>query len=73
MRGRKAALILRLVGVGWFVAICIGGGAAGGWLADRWLGVAPLLTLLGLGVGIAAGVAGMYRMLMAALRAQAEP
>ncbi len=67
MRGRKVALVLRLVGIGWFVAMCIGGGAVGGLFLDRQLETAPILTLLGLCVGIAVAVLGMYRMLMAVL------
>ena len=67
MRGQKVALVLRLVGIGWFVAVCIGGGAVGGLLLDRQLETGPIITLVGLCVGIAAAVVGMYRMLMAVL------
>ena len=67
MRGRKVALVLRLVGIGWFVAMCIGGGAVGGLFLDRQLETGPILTLVGLCVGIAVAVLGMYRMLMAVL------
>ena len=67
MGGRKMALALRLLGIGWFVAICIGGGAWGGvWLDERF-GVSPVLTLVGLGAGIALAVVGMFRMLSAVL------
>ncbi len=72
MRGRKVALVLRLVGIGWFVAMCIGGGAVGGLLLDRQLETGPILTLVGLCVGIAAAVTGMYRMLMAVLASPEE-
>ena len=67
MRGQKVALALRLLGIGWFVAMCIGGGAVGGLLLDRQLDTGPILTLVGLCVGIAVAVVGMYRMLMAVL------
>ena len=69
MRGRKVTLILRLVGIGWFVAMCIGGGAVGGLFLDGRLDTSPLLTLTGLCAGIALAVIGMYRMLMAVLTA----
>ena len=69
MRGRKLALVLQLLGVGWFVAMCIGGGAAAGFLLDRELELSPALTLMGLFAGIAVAVVGMYRMLIAILRA----
>lgn len=68
MGGRKLALAFQLLGVGWFVAMCIGGGTVGGFLLDRQFGLSPALTLTGLFIGIAVAVAGMYRMLMAILR-----
>ena len=72
MRGQKLALALRLVGIGWFVAMCIGGGAVGGLLLDRQLETGPILTLVGLCAGIAVAVVGMYRMLMAILNSPRE-
>ena len=72
MHGQKVALALRLVGIGWFVAMCIGGGAVGGLLLDRQLETGPIITLVGLCVGIALAVVGMYRMLMAVLAAPDE-
>ena len=72
MHGQKVALALRLVGIGWFVAMCIGGGAVGGLLLDRQLETGPIITLVGLCVGIAVAVVGMYRMLMAVLAAPDE-
>ncbi len=67
MSGRRLALTLRLLGIGWFVAMCIGGGAAGGFLLDRQLETAPAFTLIGLAAGIGLAVSGMYRMLIAVL------
>ena len=72
MRGQKVALALRLLGIGWFVAMCIGGGAVGGLLLDRQLETGPILTMVGLCAGIAVAVVGMYRMLMAVLGAPDE-
>ena len=40
-------------------------GLAGGYWADRWLGTAPWLLLLGLGFGIAAAAASFYRAIKA--------
>ena len=72
MKAGYLAVALRLIGVGWFVAICIGGGAlAGVWLDGR-LGSGPILTIVGLCVGIALAVIGMYRMLMAVLAAKPD-
>ena len=58
---------LRLLGIGWYFARCIALGIGGGvWLDDR-LGISPLFTLLGLGVGLVAAFYGGFRMLVEAL------
>lgn len=69
MNADRLAMAFRLLGIGWYVAICIGGGTYGGLLLDRQLGWSPLLTLIGLAIGIAAAIGGMLRMLMGALSA----
>ena len=61
--------VRRLVGIGWYVAICISGGVVGGFLLDDLLDISPVFTLLGLGLGLALAIFGMYRMLMAVLAA----
>ena len=63
MNAQKSALILRLVGIGWYVAICIAGGAIAGLALDGWLDTGPLLTIIGVLLGVAVAVIGMYRML----------
>lgn len=60
-------IALRLVGIGWYVAICLLGGSLGGVWLDSRAGSSPLFVLLGLGAGLAAAAFGMYRMLMAVL------
>lgn len=72
MNADRLAMAFRLLGIGWYVAICIGGGTYGGLLLDRQLGWSPLLTLIGLAIGIAAAIGGMLRMLMGALSAGTE-
>ena len=72
MDARSMGTVLRLVGIGWYVALCIAGGGIGGLWLDRWLDLSPILTLLRLGVGIALAVIGMYRMLMAVLAVTSE-
>ena len=60
--------VFRLLGVGWYVALCIAGGIyIGRWL-DARLEINPLLTIVGLGIGICLALAGMYRMLMNVVR-----
>lgn len=61
MGGLPAAV--RLVGIGWYVAICIAGGVGGGVWLDRRFDIAPILTLVGLFVGLAMAFYGGYVML----------
>ena len=72
MTPKKMGVALRLLGVGWYVAICIGLGAMSGLWIDNYFGFAPVATLAGVFVGLTAAVTGMYRMLMAVLRYIAE-
>jgi F0F1-type ATP synthase assembly protein I len=58
---------IRLIGIGWYVAICIVGGVVGGLLLDRAIDLAPVFTLVGLLVGLGAAFYGGYRMLMETL------
>ena len=58
---------LRLLGIGWYVALCILGGGLIGLRLDSWLDLSPVLTLLGLAAGLALAIFGMYRMLLAVL------
>ena len=64
MNHRSMFALFRLLGIGWYVAICIGGGAAGGMFLDSIFGFKPALTLLGLGLGLVLAFGGMYRMLV---------
>ena len=58
----------RLLGIGWYFAICIVGGVVGGYLLDQVAGTTPLLTLLGMLLGLVIAFYGGYRMLMDVLR-----
>ena len=73
MHARGMGTVLRLLGIGWYVALCIGGGGLGGFWLDEYLDLNPVFTLLGLGVGIALAVVGMYRMLLAVMANASEP
>ena len=55
---------LRLVGIGWYVALCIAAGVVGGVWLDGKFGTSPLLTLAGLFLGLFLAFWGGYRMLM---------
>ncbi len=65
--------VVRLVGIGWYFAVCIVGGIVGGFLLDKLIGSAPLLTLIGLFLGLLAASVGGYRMLMETLQDMGRP
>ena len=58
----------RLIGIGWYFAVCIVLGVVGGVLLDRVADTEPLLTLLGLTLGLVLAFYGGYQMLMEVLR-----
>jgi F0F1-type ATP synthase assembly protein I len=62
----------RLIGIGWYFAVCIVLGLAGGVGLDRVVGTTPWLTLLGLLLGLFAAGFGGYRMLMDVLQPSQE-
>lgn len=64
---------VRLVGIGWFFVVCIVGGIVGGLLLDKLAGTTPLLTLIGLFLGLLAASVGGYRMLMETLQGMGRP
>ena len=64
MDSRKLGAVLRLVGVGWYVAFCIVTGIVGGLWLDELLHTKVLFTFFGLGVGIASAFFGLYKMLV---------
>ncbi|MCH7906708.1 MAG: AtpZ/AtpI family protein [Chloroflexi bacterium] len=58
-------LLGRLMGAGWVVALSIAGGAGGGFWLDRRFDTSPVLTLVGLTIGIVVAFAGMIQILNA--------
>ena len=62
----KALAELSTVGITLVLATVIG--LAAGYYADRWLGTSPWLTMIGLGLGIAAGFVSLFRAVKAAER-----
>jgi F0F1-type ATP synthase assembly protein I len=53
----------RLIGIGWYFAICIVLGVAGGVALDKWLDTTPWLTLLCLALGMSLAFYGGWQML----------
>jgi len=58
---------IRLVGLGWYIAICLVVGILGGLWLDEQLGLKPLFLLLGLFGGLGIGFYGTYRMVATAV------
>lgn len=65
-------LVARLLGVGWFIAICIVGGVWSGVWLDEKLGASPLFLLIGLALGMVIAGGGVYRVLAALVSADGE-
>lgn len=59
----RALGVLGSLGITFVVATA--GGALLGYFLDRWLGSSPWLTLIGLGLGIAAGFREVFRSIRA--------
>ena len=57
-------IVLQLLGVGWYVAICVIGGLFGGLWLDRKLDVLPVFTLVGIVLGTVLAFYGIYKMLL---------
>ncbi len=55
---------LRLVGVGWYIGICIVSGVLGGLWLDNKFNTKPILVILGLILGIVIAFYGVYRMIL---------
>ena len=54
--------------IGFTLVIATVLGLAGGYSLDRWLGSSPWLTLIGFGLGVAAGFVNLFRSVKAAER-----
>lgn len=57
-----------LVSIGMTMVLATVVGLAAGYLTDRWLGTSPWLTLVGLGLGIAAAFVSLARVAKDATR-----
>jgi len=55
--------VARLLGIGWYFALCVVLGVFGGVLLDNWLDIRPLFTLLGLFGGLFLAFWGGYLLL----------
>lgn len=60
----RLGLALRLLGLGWYIALCIVLGVGGGVWLDRQLDMLPLFTLLGTFLGSGLAFYGVYKMVV---------
>jgi ABC-type molybdate transport system permease subunit len=60
----------RFVGIGWYIALCIGGGIAGGLWLDSHFGTSIIFTLAGVFLGLVVAALGMYRMIEPLIKEQ---
>ena len=58
----------QLLGVGWYIALCIVLGVWLGLWIDRRFGTGIIFTLAGLGLGLIVAIYGTYEMLIPILR-----
>ncbi|MCH7837113.1 MAG: AtpZ/AtpI family protein [Chloroflexi bacterium] len=64
---------VRLIGIGWYFVVCIVGGLGGGVLLDRLIDSRPILTLIGLLLGLFFAFYGGYHMLKEVLETNQGP
>ncbi|HJM36368.1 MAG: hypothetical protein CL877_04710 [Dehalococcoidales bacterium] len=60
----RREMALRLLGMGWYVGICIVLGVFGGLWLDSKLHTRPVLVIIGLLLGIIVAFYGVYRMIL---------
>lgn len=55
-------LAFKFIGIGWYIAFCLGAGFGGGYLLDRHFDTLPLFSLILLTLGLVVAIVGIYRM-----------
>jgi hypothetical protein len=63
-KARRWVLAARLIGVGWYIGLCIVLGVLGGLWLDNKLGTSVIFTLVGLFLGLALAFVGTYQLLL---------
>ena len=60
----RRLVVLRLVGVGWYIGSCIVLGVIGGLWLDNKFNTKPILVVVGLVLGVVVAFYGTYRMIL---------
>jgi F0F1-type ATP synthase assembly protein I len=68
----KWVVAARLLGIGWYIGICIAGGIALGHWLDNKFDTSILFTLVGLFLGLGVATLGSYRMIYPLLKEQSN-
>ena len=58
----RRLVALRLLGLGWYVATCVVLGTVGGLFLDKYTGMTPIFTLVGVLFGTFLAFYGLYKM-----------
>jgi ABC-type molybdate transport system permease subunit len=66
----KWVYAFRFIGIGWYIALCIGGGIFGGIWLDSHFGSSIIFTLAGVFLGLVVAALGTYRMIEPLIREQ---
>ena len=61
---KRVGAAFRMIGVGWYIGLCIVFGLSGGLWLDNKFNTKPLLTIIGLILGVIVAIYGVYRMLV---------
>ncbi len=61
---RTLTIVLQLLGVGWYVVVCIIGGLFGGLWLDKAFETLPVFTIAGMIFGAVMAFYGIYKMLL---------
>ena len=72
MRGQRLKVVFQLVGIGWYVGLCIVLGIGSGLWIDRSVETLPLFSILGLLLGLLVAFYGMYRMVVPVIQSLNE-
>lgn len=64
----KWVVAARLMGIGWYVGLCVAGGILGGVWLDKKLGTSLIFTLVGVVLGLVLASYGTYRMISPLMR-----